>query len=93
MMLLLMALLFGMLLSGNAQIPKLTGKPAPADALLADYFRNETALLSQHGLADINTLEEWKAKRPEYRRQLQEMLGLWPMPDGFATGRYRPSHE
>jgi len=80
-MLLLMAFLFGAFLSGDAQIPKLTGKPMPADALLADYFRNETALISQHCLADIKTLDEWKAKRPEYRRQLQEMLGLWPMPE------------
>ena len=76
-----MALLFGAALSGDAQLPKLAGKPAPGDALLADYFRNETAALSQHGLADITTLDEWKANRPEYRRQLQEMLGLWPMPE------------
>ena len=80
MMLLLTVLLFGALLSGDAQIPRLTGKPTPADAGLADYFRNETALLSQSGLADIQTLDQWKAKRGEYRRQLQEMLGLWPMP-------------
>ena len=79
--LLLVALLFGAALSGDAQLPKLAGKPAPGDALLADYFRNETAALSQHGLADITTLDEWKANRPEYRRQLQEMLGLWPMPE------------
>ena len=76
-----MAFLFGALLPGNAQIPKLAGKPAPGDAMLADYFRNQTAALSQHCLADINTLDEWKAKRGEYRRQLQEMLGLWPMPE------------
>jgi hypothetical protein len=56
--LLLVALLFGAALSGDAQLPKLAGKPAPGDALLADYFRNETAALSQHGLADITTLDE-----------------------------------
>jgi len=76
-----MMLLFGGILSGDAQIPRLTGNPTPGDAMLADYFRNETAALSQHCLAGINTLEEWKARRPEYRRQLQEMLGLWPMPE------------
>jgi hypothetical protein len=76
-----MVLLFGVFLSGDAQIPRLTGKPTPADALLADYFRNETAVLSQHCLTDIKTLDEWKARRDEYRRQLQEMLGLWPMPE------------
>ena len=75
-MFLLTALLFGTFLSVNAQIPKLAGKPTPADAPLADYFRNETAALSQQGgVADVKTLEEWTAKRPGYRRQLQEMLG------------------
>ena len=76
-----MAFLFGALLPGDAQIPRLAGKPAPGDAMLADYFRNQTAALSQHCLADVNTLDEWKAKRGEYHRQLQEMLGLWPMPE------------
>jgi hypothetical protein len=75
------AFLFGALRPGDAQIPKLASQPAPGDAMLADYFRNETAALSQHCLADINTLDEWMAKRGEYRRQLQEMLGLWPMPE------------
>jgi dienelactone hydrolase len=79
--LLLITLLSGTLLSGEAQIPRLIEKPTPADALLADYFRNETALLSQRCLADINSLDDWNARRDEYRRQLQEMLGLWPMPE------------
>jgi dienelactone hydrolase len=79
--LLLTTFLFGAFLPGDAQIPKLTGQPASGDAALAEYFRNETTVLSQHCLADINTLDEWKAKRGEYRRQLQEMLGLWPMPE------------
>ncbi|MGA2787325.1 MAG: acetylxylan esterase [Verrucomicrobiota bacterium] len=77
----LMALLFGAFLPGDAQIPRLAGQPTPGDAMLADYFRNETAVLSQHCLAGIHTLAEWQAKRGEYRRQLQEMLGLWPMPE------------
>jgi hypothetical protein len=79
--LLLTALLFGALTPGHAQIPKLVGKATPGDASLADYFRAETAVVSQHCLADINTLDDWQAKRAEYRRQLQEMLGLWPMPE------------
>ena len=56
-------------------------KPSPGDRMLADYFRAETATLSGRCLAEIQTLAEWKARRPEYRRQLQEMLGLWPMPE------------
>ena len=60
--------------------------------MLADYFRNETAALAERCLADIKTLDDWKSRREEYRRQLQEMLGLWPMPErtdlkAVVTGR------
>jgi Acetyl xylan esterase (AXE1) len=51
------------------------------DQKLADYFRAQTAVLSERCLADIPSLEDWQARRGEYRRQLQEMLGLWPMPE------------
>ena len=51
------------------------------DQMLADYFRAQTAALSEHCLADIRSLADWQARRGEYRRQLQEMLGLWPMPE------------
>jgi len=56
-------------------------KPTPGDQMLADYFRNETAALAERCLADIQSLDDWKSKRDDYRRQLQEMLGLWPMPE------------
>ena len=49
--------------------------------MLADYFRAETAVLEQRCLADIHSLKDWEARRGEYRRQLQEMLGLWPAPE------------
>ncbi len=49
--------------------------------MLADYFRRETTLLAGRCLGDIRSLDDWQAKRGEYRRQLQEMLGLWPMPE------------
>ena len=50
------------------------------DHTLADYFRAETEKLAGACLADIETLEDWKAKRPIYRKQLFEMLGLEPLP-------------
>lgn len=53
---------------------------ARGDRMLADYFRNETAQISRKCLADIKTRADWEAKRGEYRRQLAEMLGLWPTP-------------
>ena len=77
---LMMTLLGTGWLSAQAQIPRLAGNPTPGDALLTDYFRNDTAELTQLCLADIHSLEDWQARRAEYRRQLQEMLGLWPRP-------------
>ncbi|MCW5551134.1 MAG: acetylxylan esterase [Verrucomicrobiae bacterium] len=49
--------------------------------MLATYFRTETAKLAERCLSEIHTLADWEAQRTEYRRQLQEMLGLWPMPE------------
>lgn len=53
--------------------------PNPADRMLAEYFRAETAKLRDKCLADIKTLDDWKSKRELYRRQLFEMLGLDPL--------------
>jgi dienelactone hydrolase len=50
------------------------------DRMIAEYFRLETAKLSDACLADIQTLDDWKKRREEYRRQLLEMLGLDPLP-------------
>jgi hypothetical protein len=56
-------------------------KSTSADQKLADFFRNETAALAERCLVDVKTLDDWKSRREEYRSQLQEMLGLWPMPE------------
>jgi dienelactone hydrolase len=69
------------LLAVDAKNPKPAAPPPPGDQMLADYFRAETAELAARCLADIKTLDDWKSRREEYRRQLQEMLGLWPMPE------------
>lgn len=50
------------------------------DRLVAEYFRRETERLSAKTLADIQTLADWEARRPELRRKLFEMLGLDPLP-------------
>ena len=51
------------------------------DRMIAEYFAAETEKLQDACLADIQTLDDWKAKRGEYRRQLLEMLGLDPLPE------------
>ena len=50
------------------------------DQKAAEYFRRETERISQRCLADIRSLEDWQNRKPLYRRQLLEMLGLDPLP-------------
>lgn len=50
------------------------------DTMIAEYFRAETAKLTKRTLANIKTLDDWKKARPQYRKQLFEMLGLAPLP-------------
>ena len=45
-----------------------------------DYFKAETARISQASLSNIHSLSDWEARRPELRREAAEMLGLDPMP-------------
>jgi dienelactone hydrolase len=51
------------------------------DQWLAGYFRAQTSMIERECLTDIHSLADWQARRGEYRRQLQEMLGLWPLPE------------
>ncbi|MFM2082019.1 MAG: hypothetical protein RL380_710, partial [Verrucomicrobiota bacterium] len=55
-------------------------EPTPADAQLAEYFRHETAALAERSPAPIKDPTDWPAQRAELRAQLQEMLGLAPLP-------------
>jgi dienelactone hydrolase len=51
-----------------------------ADAELDAYFRAEVSRLSGACLAEVKSLADWEAQREERRRQLFDMLGLWPLP-------------
>jgi len=51
------------------------------DAMIARYFASRTAELSRQCLADVQTLDDWDAKKGVWRRQLFEMLGLDPLPE------------
>lgn len=50
------------------------------DQMLANYFQLRTAALEDRFLEGINSKEDWLAQRPQYVKQLHEMLGLDPMP-------------
>lgn len=68
----------------------------PGDKALADYFRQETARVHARTFANIETLADWERERVIAKQQLQEMLGLSPMPektDLKATITDRVDHE
>src|SRR5262249_19530739 len=45
-----------------------------------NHLQRVAAEMSEKCLSDIRSLEDWRAKRPELRRRLLEMLGLDPLP-------------
>ncbi len=51
------------------------------DELVTEYFRLQTAVLTDRAFSEIETLDDWTSRREEYRRQLREMLGLDPLPE------------
>jgi hypothetical protein len=64
---------------------RLHAADTPADTTRGDhlrdaYFRDQVKRIADADLADIKTRADWEKKRPEYRRQFLDMLGLWPLP-------------
>jgi len=69
------------------------GSTSPGD-WLERYFEVETARIEGACLNDAGAVEDFVADRERYRRQLFQMLGLWPMPERTAlepvvTGRIK----
>lgn len=50
------------------------------DPQLAAYFAAEVRRIESRGLTEVQTLSDWQSQREERRRQLFDMLGLWPLP-------------
>ena len=50
------------------------------DRMFAAYFKHQTDQLAAKSLSEIKTLEDWKTRKDQYRRQMHEMLGLDPLP-------------
>jgi len=74
-------ILAGSVLAGSVAIARQASKPSSADRMLAEYFQSETKKLQDNCLRDVKTLEDWNARRPMYKQQLLEMLGLDPLPE------------
>jgi dienelactone hydrolase len=75
------AILVWFVLAGSVVSGKQTKEASPADRMLSEYLQSETKKLQDQCLNDIKTLDDWKAKRPVYKQQLFEMLGLDPLPE------------
>jgi dienelactone hydrolase len=54
---------------------------AITDARLAAYFEAEVLRIETNCMAEVRTLGDWTSQRDERRRQLLDMLGLWPLPE------------
>ncbi|MEO8428834.1 MAG: acetylxylan esterase [Verrucomicrobiota bacterium] len=48
--------------------------------MATNHLKRVAAELSARCLSDVRTLDDWKRRRPDLRRQLLEMLGLSPLP-------------
>ena len=75
------AILLWLAFTGSVVEGKQTSDAAPADRMLSEYFQSETKKLQDQCLGDVKTLDDWKTKRPVYKQQLLEMLGLDPFPE------------
>jgi dienelactone hydrolase len=64
----------------------LAANPNPADTANADemihrYLVAQTKKLSERFMDGATTKAEWEEKRPRLKRELLDMLGLWPLPE------------
>ncbi|WP_153559418.1 alpha/beta hydrolase family protein [Roseimaritima sediminicola] len=64
----------------DASRSRAASQTADGDALLAEYFAEQTRRIADACFAEIETLEDWTDRREQYREQLLDMLGLNPMP-------------
>lgn len=51
------------------------------DAQLANYFAAETDTIKHKTEAELSNIEDWPAFQQKARRELQDMLGLFPVPE------------
>jgi hypothetical protein len=67
------------------------------DRIRDGYFRSEVNRIADGCLAGVTTRQDWERRQPEQRRQLLDMLGLWPLPPrtdlhAAVTGRVETAH-
>jgi dienelactone hydrolase len=72
-----------LLLSIFCASPALAAPPdtARGDKMHAEYFQQQTQRVHNFGVPYVMNAEDWRAKRPELRAKLFDMLGLNPLPE------------
>lgn len=63
-----------------AQPPEKKLDTSRGDALRDGYFRRQVEAIAGRQLVGVKSKDDWEARKPELRRQLLEMFGLWPLP-------------
>lgn len=80
----LLALAFVVLPSvvgGDEPSPIGADRRAANTKAIHEFFRINTVRIQENALANVKTLEDWQELRPKLRRQMLDMLGLWPLPE------------
>lgn len=78
---------FGILFSfvaANLALAQPLGQPdrgEPGDRPIQDHLERVTSRLHGKFAADLKSLAEWQARRPQYRDEYLYMLGLHPLPE------------
>lgn len=73
-------LLLSAAITPAADPPKAAG-PLPGEKMIQSYFQRQAKEIADADLRDYKTRADWEKARPELRRQLLDMLGLWPLPE------------
>lgn len=68
------------LIVGNASSVFSQQDPADANKTRDAYLRDQVGKIRDNSLKGIDSKADWDANSKEMRRQLLEMLGLWPLP-------------
>ncbi|MFO0891754.1 MAG: prolyl oligopeptidase family serine peptidase [Isosphaeraceae bacterium] len=55
--------------------------PPRGDGMIEAYLARRTAEISSRPIGGAASREHWEAMRPRLKRELYDMLGLWPIPE------------
>ena len=72
--------------SGLAQEYGPPDRGEPGDEMIQAYLAREADRIHAGFLGDVESLNDWQARRPRYKEEYFHMLGLWPMPEKTPLG-------